>query len=107
MVEYIFIKLVKLPKTDKKKYKAIFKNKKTSREKSIKFGSQGASDYTINKDPERKKLYIARHSKMNENWTNSGIMTAGWWSRWLLWSEPNFNDALSLVKEKLKKAKYI
>lgn len=107
MTEYKFIKLLKLPKTDKKKYKATFKNIKTGREKNIKFGASGMEDYTIHKDPERKKLYIARHSKMGEDWTNNGIMTAGWWSRWLLWSESNFDNALSLVKEKLKKAGYL
>tara|TARA_R110002072_G_scaffold30723_1_gene95721 strand:+ start:30 stop:302 length:273 start_codon:yes stop_codon:yes gene_type:complete len=55
--------------------------------KIIHFGQEGASDYTINKDPKRKASYISRHQK-NENWTKSGANTAGFWSRWLLWNEP-------------------
>jgi hypothetical protein len=34
-------------------------------------------------------------------------MTAGWWSRWLLWSKPSFKDALKLVMSKLKKSNYL
>ena len=50
--------------------------------KTINFGSAGMSDYTINKDPERMNRYIDRHKK-RENWDISGILTAGFWSRWL------------------------
>ena len=35
-----------------------------------------ASDYTKHKDKERKDLYVDRHNK-NEDWTNSGVKTAG------------------------------
>jgi len=56
--------------------------------RTIHFGSAGMSDYTKHKDPERKASYIARHAK-RENWTASGITTAGFWSRWLLWNEPS------------------
>ena len=107
MNQYKFIKLVKLPNTDKKKYKAVFKNIKTGVERNIKFGAKGYEDYTIHKDIKRKEAYIKRHKGMNEKWGNDGIMTAGWWSRWLLWSKPNFNESLTLVKTKLKKAKYL
>jgi hypothetical protein len=56
--------------------------------RTVHFGSAGMSDYTKHKDPERKASYIARHAK-RENWTASGITTAGFWSRWLLWNEPS------------------
>jgi hypothetical protein len=59
------------------------------------------SDYTIHKDPERKQRYISRHKK-NENWTKSGINTAGFWSRWLLWEEPTIKEAYNNIKTKFK-----
>lgn len=54
--------------------------------KTIHFGANGMSDYTKHKDPERKQRYCDRH-KRRENWTASGIQTAGFWSRWLLWNK--------------------
>jgi len=104
MTEYKFIKLQKSSKP-KKKFDAIFQNRKTGREKKISFGSAGMSDYTIHKDPERKQRYITRHQK-REKWGNDGILTAGWWSRWLLWSEPSMTKAKALVNAKLKSAGY-
>ena len=56
--------------------------------KHIYFGAVGYSDFTIHKDPDRKQRYINRHEK-NENWTKSGIDSAGFWSRWLLWNKPS------------------
>jgi len=70
--------------------KSTRKNKKYMIEykgKTIHFGQDGASDYTIHKDPKRKEAYINRHKK-RENWTKSGANTAGFWSRWILWNEP-------------------
>jgi hypothetical protein len=99
-MSYKFIKVVKLPKGDKKKFKAIFENTKTKREKTIKFGAGGMSDYTIHKDKQRQKRYIARHSKMNEDWNDP--LTAGFWSRWMLWSSPNLKDALKLTIGKVR-----
>ena len=70
--------------------------------KKMYFGALGYEDYTIHKDPIRKARYIARH-KNKENWTKSGINTAGWFSRWLLWEEPNIRDAYEKIKNKLLK----
>ena len=67
--------------------------------KTIHFGSAGMSDFTINKDPERMNRYIDRHKK-RENWDISGIMTAGFWARWLLWSEPSLSAAISRIAHK-------
>lgn len=106
MVNYKFVKVTKSDKKDKK-YMAIFENIKTKRTKTIHFGSAGMEDYTIHKDPKRKELYLKRHSGMNEDWNDTGIMTAGWWSRWLLWSEPSMRDSKKLVYNKLKKAGYL
>lgn len=62
------------------------------RSKTIHFGQAGASDYTKHKDASRMKRYANRHSR-KENWGSSGICTAGFWSKNLLWSEPSLAQA--------------
>lgn len=54
--------------------------------KTVQFGAAGMSDYTKHKDASRKKNYVSRHAA-RENWSKSGIATAGFWSRWLLWNQ--------------------
>ena len=68
----------------------------------VRFGLKGFSDYTIHKDSERMKRYVNRHRK-RENWKKSGAKTAGFWSRWLLWSEPSFQAALRRTEKVLGK----
>jgi hypothetical protein len=69
------------PSTTKgKKLMAIF----TEPKKTIHFGSAGMSDYTINKDKERRKRYLDRH-RAREDWNNP--RTAGALSRWILWGD--------------------
>lgn len=103
---YDFVKLVKLTGDDKK-YKVILRNKKTGREKSVKFGAAGMMDYTkyFKRDGKevadmKKAAYIARHSRAGEDWTKSGIDTAGWWSRFLLWSKPTVEESLKSIIKK-------
>mgnify|MGYP003626882074 FL=1 len=67
--------------------------------KKIKFGSAGMSDYTINKSQSRKNAYISRH-KTRENWTKSGINSAGFWSRWISWSQPTLTESIKYVNNK-------
>jgi hypothetical protein len=67
----------------------------------VEFGAKGYSDYTIHKDPNRMRLYLSRHRK-RENWTKRGINTAGFWSRWLLWSQPSLNMAIKSIENKFK-----
>lgn len=105
MTEYKFLKLTKLPKDDKKKYKVIFKNTKTNREKIIKFGAQGMEHFTEGHlDNERKKRYIARHKK-NENWNSP--LTSAYWSRWWTWEFKTFSEARKFIMKDLKKKGYI
>jgi len=66
----------------------------------VRFGRRGYSDYTLHKDKERMKRYVTRHAR-RENWTRSGSKTAGFWSRWLLWSKPNFGAALKKTEQVL------
>lgn len=66
----------------------------------VNFGRKGYSDFTIHKDRERMKRYLTRHRK-RENWTRGGARTAGFWSRWLLWSEPSLQAALRKTQKVL------
>tara|TARA_R110000851_G_scaffold136186_1_gene271826 strand:- start:532 stop:822 length:291 start_codon:yes stop_codon:yes gene_type:complete len=88
--------VIKKSTNPKKKHMAIF----YEGDKKIKtqhFGSAGMSDFTINKDPTRKKLYINRHKK-RENWND--YKSAGALSRWILWDKPNKQEAISNYKRK-------
>jgi hypothetical protein len=67
--------------------------------KIIKFGQASASDFTHHKDEQRKQRYINRH-KNNENWSKSGIDTAGFWSRWLLWNLPTKKESYIDIKRR-------
>ena len=86
--------VIKKSNTKGKKFDAVINDKKT-----VSFGSAGASDYTKHKDPERKERYIARHKK-NENWTKSGVDTAGWLSRFILWEKPTLKGAVENANKK-------
>jgi hypothetical protein len=84
------------------KFMAVFPDGKV-----VRFGRKGYSDYTIHKNCERMKRYITRH-RSRENWTRTGAKTAGFWSRWLLWSKPSFRAALRQTEKVLgKKIVYI
>ena len=85
---------------NKHKYTAIIKDKQEKIHK-IHFGANGYSDYTKHKDDERKKRYILRH-KENENWTSTGILTAGFWSRWVLWNKPDLKTSIDNTKKRFK-----
>ena len=117
---------VKLTKSSKagKKWTVVIDGKKT-----IHFGQSGASDYTIHKDAERMVRYVRRHggriptavasgnmsnaqikermknvnTSSKENWGIGGVRTAGFWSRWLLWSMPSIASAKSLIRSKFPK----
>ena len=75
----------------KKKYMITIISKKTNRERTIHFGANGMSDYTIHKDEARKARYINRH-KSNENWNDAE--TAGFYARWILWNKPTLKDKI-------------
>jgi len=80
-----------------KKYEIKLKNKSTGREKTVKFGAKGYTDYTISKDKEQKERYLARHKK-NENWNDPS--TPGALSRWILWNKPTIKESLADYKKK-------
>jgi hypothetical protein len=67
----------------------------------IYFGQASASDFTLHKNEARKKLYIKRHEK-NESkfWNKSGIDTASFWARFLLWEKPTLKESYEYIKNK-------
>jgi len=86
--------IVKLMKAKRPhKYKVIIDGK------TIKFGADGYSDFTLSKDEEKKKNYLARH-EVRENWNLSGIKTAGFWSRWLLWNKPTIKESIKDIENR-------
>jgi hypothetical protein len=61
--------------------------------RKIHFGANGYEDFTTHRDENRKQSYISRH-QVNENWDITGIDTAGFWSRWLLWNKPTIKESI-------------
>jgi hypothetical protein len=68
----------------------------------VHFGRKGYSDYTIHGDYDRMKRYLVRHAR-REKWGRSGAKTAGFWSRWLLWSKPSLEGARRQTEKVLGK----
>jgi hypothetical protein len=89
---------VKIGRSDRdgKKMKAVFIDHDGGK-KTIHFGAEGMSDYTKNKDDERKKRYLARHKK-NENWSDP--KTAGSLSRHILWNKKSLSASIADFKNK-------
>ena len=113
------ITLTRSPKKDKK-FRVILPGGKT-----VDFGQKGYSDFTLHKTPKRMRSYVQRHGGVipkttmdeknplkirermlrvtrsdKENWGKTGFGTAGFWSRWLLWSHPTIPGAIRVIEEK-------
>jgi len=84
--------------TGTKKYKVTV-IKPNGTKKTIQFGAKGYSDFTKHKDSDRKKRYENRH-RSRENWTKSGITTAGFWAKWILWNKPSLENSISSTSKK-------
>jgi hypothetical protein len=94
------LKELKPAKDNKHKYVATLENKDTGREKNIKFGAFGMSDYTKHKDDDRKMRYEKRHKGMGEDWTDPS--TKGFWSKNILWNKKTIKASLEDTKKKFK-----
>jgi hypothetical protein len=76
--------------------------------KVIHFGARGMSDFTKHKDVSRMKRYSARHrpnsskTRGSETWSKSGIKTAGFWSKWLLWNKPSLAASKKSISSKFR-----
>ena len=62
MREYDFVKIVKSDRSGSDYY-AVFKNKKTGRERKTYFGDSSMDHYTIHKDKQRRENYLSRHKR--------------------------------------------
>ena len=93
---------IKRSTNPKKKYMAIFYDN-GKKIKTTHFGQKTASDYTKNKDPKRKQLYLDRH-RSNENWND--YKSAGSLSRYILWNKPTFESSYRDYKSRFNLTKY-
>ena len=66
---------------------------------SIKFGASGYGDFTLGATDAQKKSYIERH-KHNEDWTRTGYLKAGFWSRWLLWNKRTVQESIKDIHKR-------
>ena len=81
------MKLVISDNSGNKRLKAIF-TEDGKKVKTITFGMKGSKGtFADGATEQKKKAYLARHSKMGEDWAKSGLKTAGFMSRWILWSD--------------------
>lgn len=72
----------------------------TGNRRTIHFGDAYSKDYTLHSPLEResrKKAYISRH-KANEDWNDP--LTAGFWSKHILWNLPTVTASLQATKRK-------
>ena len=83
-----------------KRYTAIFRDSKTGREKRVNFGDASMENFTIHKDPERRKRYLNRH-KSRENWNDP--VSPGALSRWILWGDSSsFSKSVADYRKRFK-----
>ena len=92
------MKLISLRKANDNihKYIAIVQ-KEDGTKRTMRFGASGMSDFTKHRDEARKQRYLDRH-RVREDWNDP--LTAGFWSRWLLWNKPTIAQSLADLKER-------
>ena len=116
------VEVAPAPRATGKKWRATFPDGGT-----VDFGARGYDDYTTHRDPYRMLRYLLRHGGLDaaqyaalraapaatahrraqalaaasriEDWT--APRTAGFWARWLLWSEPSLARAARVARRKL------
>ena len=65
--------------------------------KCVNFGDRRYDNYTIHKNPKRKKNYVKRH-KTREDWGD--IESAGFWAKNLLWNKPTLKASIKDVENR-------
>ena len=88
--------IISKSKKPDKKYDARINGSKT-----VSFGQKMASDFTKHKDTDRKERYIDRH-KAREDWTKSGVKTAGFYSKHVLWNKPTIKESIDDINKRFK-----
>ena len=94
-MKYKFKQLIPKP-DDTHKYRVVLEDE-NGKERSVKFGAQGMSDFTKHHDEARKMLYLNRH-RAREDWSDP--LTPGFWSRWLLWNKKTVQHSLSDLRKR-------
>lgn len=87
------------PSSDPDKKLDVVIEQPSGREKTIRIGAKGMDDFTKTRDEEQKGRYLDRH-RANEDWTASGILSSGFWARWLLWNKPTLGGSIADVKKR-------
>ena len=80
----------------KNKYSIQFINHSTGKLNTRHFGQFGASDYTINKNDNTKRLYKLRHASDNIN----DLSFSGCWAWWLLWNMKTIEESIKDMQER-------
>lgn len=68
--------------------------------KTTSFGLQGGSTFIDHKDDKKKKAYLARHSRNDEDWND--YMSAGSLARYILWNKTTLAASIADYKNKFK-----
>lgn len=87
------------PSSDPDKKLDVKLETESGREKTIRIGAKGMDDFTKTKSEEQKERYLQRH-RANEDWTQSGILSSGFWARYLLWNKPTLAASIADVKKR-------
>ena len=115
----MLVKITRSPDSTKK-FRAILPGGRT-----VDFGASGYSDYTKHKNPSRMRSYVLRHggnvpksiiaerdpqkihtrmlkvdTSDKEQWLLGGVATAGFWSRWYLWSQPTIPQVRAFMTKR-------
>lgn len=92
------MKLIRLTRSDNADKKwDVFIQDNEGKQHKVSFGAKGYQDFTQHHDEVRKNLYMQRH-RANEDWSDP--LTAGFWSRWLLWNKPSIRASLADVRRR-------
>ena len=68
----------------------------------VSFGEKGASDFTnikVNNETNDMLIGISK----NEDWTKSGVKTAGWMSKHMLWNKPALQTSVADINNNSKR----
>lgn len=90
--------ILKMKPEKDKRFKFLIYDRKDNEYKKVKFGSKKGSTFIDHRDEQKKKNYIARHSKLNEDWNDP--LTPGFWARWYLWNKETILEAENYISKK-------
>ena len=77
---------------------------KDSGQKTIQFGDKNSKGTFYDGASEKKREnYLKRHGAGQEDWNNP--MSAGFWSRWVLWEKKGREETEKFLRSKLKPAR--